>query len=105
MKAVPEALAVMRSFYASITGTSVLQQKEVPPRPSHYDGWIQVFGIAATFCEAAALEEERRLYGQASVAGTRWSSYAEAYLWAENHYAVSGVSTSSCAGGVSSRAT
>ena len=48
-----------------------------------------------TFCEAAALEEERRLYGQASVAGTRWSSYAEAYLWAENHYAVSGVSTSS----------
>ena len=41
-----KALGVMSSFYASITGTCVIQQKEVPPRPPMYDGAIQLFGLA-----------------------------------------------------------
>ena len=43
------ALAVMSSFYASITGTTVLQQKAIPPRPPSYDGAIQLFGLVLNF--------------------------------------------------------
>ena len=42
-------------------------------------------------CKAAASAHGpgRALYGMSSVSGTPWSSYYEAYLWAEDHYRVS----------------
>ena len=33
--------------YASITGTSVVQLKDVPPRPKEYDGMINLYGVLA----------------------------------------------------------
>ena len=32
-------------FFASITGTTVLQIKDVPPRPAQYDGLVMLFGV------------------------------------------------------------
>ena len=37
-------LSVMGCFYASLTGTTVLQLKDVPARPEEYDGRIALFG-------------------------------------------------------------
>jgi hypothetical protein len=38
------SVKVMGLFYASITGTTVLQLKVIPPRPQEYDGYIVLFG-------------------------------------------------------------
>ena len=54
-----KALAVMSSFYASVAGTAVLQQKQVPPRPEMYDGGVQLFGVSeALRTEEAPLRAE-----------------------------------------------
>ena len=39
------ALSVMALFYASLTGTSVLQLKDVPPRPAAFDGRIVLYTV------------------------------------------------------------
>ena len=41
------ALEVMADLYASAIGTTVLQFKEVPPRPKKYDGALALFDLAA----------------------------------------------------------
>ena len=38
------ALSVMADVYASAVGTTVLQIKEIPPRPKEYDGALCLFG-------------------------------------------------------------
>ena len=38
------ALAVMGDLYASAVGTTVLQLKEIPPRPADFDGILCLFG-------------------------------------------------------------
>ena len=37
----------MGFFYASITGTAVIQVKDMPPRPRCYDGKIVIFNLEA----------------------------------------------------------
>ena len=39
------AIGCMSSCYASITGTAVLQLKQVPERPKEYDGWVAVHEV------------------------------------------------------------
>ena len=39
-----ETIKMMGDLYASAIGTTVLQLKDIPPRPSEYDGRIAVFG-------------------------------------------------------------
>ena len=49
----------MGSMYASAIGTSVLQLKEIPPRPAEFDGAICLFGLKVGVEESgirAALE-------------------------------------------------
>lgn len=61
-----KALAVMSSFYASIRGTTVIMQKEVPPRPDHYAGAIQLFGVATSLHENGGekLREDMSKFGE-----------------------------------------
>ena len=40
-------LEVMGNFYASVTRTSVVQVKHVPPRPAQYDGRVLAFNLPA----------------------------------------------------------
>ena len=40
------AIEVMGDLYASAIGTTVLQLKEIPPRPSSFDGALCMFGLA-----------------------------------------------------------
>ena len=42
-KSFKRAIDVMGSCYASVTGTCVLQAKDIPPRPSQYDGLLCLF--------------------------------------------------------------
>jgi hypothetical protein len=37
----------MGDLYASLIGTTVLQIREIPPRPPEYDGILCLFGLAA----------------------------------------------------------
>jgi hypothetical protein len=39
---------VMGDLYASAIGTTVLQIKEIPPRPAEYDGALALFGLKVT---------------------------------------------------------
>ena len=39
------ALQVMADVYASAVGTTVLQVKEIPPRPKEFDGALCLFGL------------------------------------------------------------
>ena len=55
-----KGLAQMGSLYASVTGTTVLMQREVPPRPSAYDGKIRLFDVAKDLCNEAAMEAALR---------------------------------------------
>jgi len=38
-----DGLKVMTNFYASLTGTAIVQLKDIPTRPSYYDGRVTVF--------------------------------------------------------------
>ena len=54
------AIEVMGDLYASAIGTTVLQIKEIPPRPAEFDGALCLFNLAEGVDEArirAALEE------------------------------------------------
>jgi len=58
-----KALMVMSSFYASITGTTVIQQKAIPHRPSLYDGTLQLFGLREELRTPEALSQDLSVYG------------------------------------------
>lgn len=57
------ALSVMGLFYASIRGTAVLQFKDVPPRPSQFDGQIMLFGVSSAASTKEALTSELSCFG------------------------------------------
>ena len=50
----------MADVYASVVGTTVLQLKEIPLRPTEFDGVICLFGL----CEGADEAQVRRVLGQ-----------------------------------------
>jgi hypothetical protein len=50
------AIMVMADVYASDVGTTVLQSREIPPRPEAFDGALCLFGLKATKGEAAVRE-------------------------------------------------
>ena len=47
---------------ASAVGTTVLQLKEIPPRPAEYDGVLCLFGVADT-TDQPSLEEAVGVFG------------------------------------------
>jgi Ran GTPase-activating protein (RanGAP) involved in mRNA processing and transport len=47
------AIKVMADVYASAVGTTVLQSREIPPRPEVFDGALCLFGLKPTTDEAA----------------------------------------------------
>ena len=53
-----EALEVMSHLYASLRGTTVLQQKFLPQRPAFYDGAIRLFDLPPELCR----DDELRTY-------------------------------------------
>ena len=63
------ALAVMTYLYSSITGTAVLQQKEVPPRPAEFDGWVMLFNVPKVLW-ATATRASRPLWHGAQLRAT-----------------------------------
>lgn len=46
-------LQIMGDLFASAAGTTVLQIKEIPPRPASYDGIVRLFGCQEGIDEAA----------------------------------------------------
>ena len=52
-EAFERALSVMADVYASAVGTTVLQIKEIPPRPNEFDGALCLFDPKAGVDEAA----------------------------------------------------
>lgn len=52
-EAFKRALGVMGDVYASAVGTTVLQIKEIPPRPPEFDGALCLFGLKPGVDEAA----------------------------------------------------
>jgi hypothetical protein len=50
------AIMVMADVYASAVGTTVLQSREIPPRPKAFDGALCLFGLKLTTDEAALRE-------------------------------------------------
>jgi hypothetical protein len=50
------AIKVMADVYASAVGTTVLQSREIPPRPKSFDGALCLFGLKPTMGEAAVRE-------------------------------------------------
>jgi Ran GTPase-activating protein (RanGAP) involved in mRNA processing and transport len=50
------AIKVMADVYASAVGTTVLQSREIPPRPKAFDGALCLFGLKHTTGEAAVRE-------------------------------------------------
>ena len=52
-EAFDRALKVMADVYASAVGTTVLQLKEIPPRPTEFDGAICLFDLKPGVDEAA----------------------------------------------------
>ena len=76
----------MGLFYASITGTAVLQLKDIPERPAEYDGRVVVFDLCPADADEAAVRNDVGRFGDvveaAVVAGSparvRFSSHEEA---------------------------
>eukprot|EP00900_Chrysochromulina_parva_P019272 jgi/Chrpa1/27346/Chrysochromulina_OHIO_Genome00027313-RA len=50
------AIKVMADVYASAVGTTVLQSREIPPRPEAFDGALCLFGLKPTMGAAAVRE-------------------------------------------------
>ena len=57
------ALEVMGDLYASAVGTTVLQHKEIPPRPARYDGVLRLGGLPHQV-NAAAISAAFGTYGE-----------------------------------------
>ena len=56
-------LKVMGFFYASITGTAVIQVKDMPPRPRCYDGKIIIFELQAHQLSDELLSQDLSRFG------------------------------------------
>ena len=56
-------MEVMSSLYASVVGTAVLQQKEVPPRPAHYNGVVRLFDLPPHLHSEATLRAHLAEFG------------------------------------------
>jgi hypothetical protein len=52
----------MGDLYASAIGTTVLQIKEIPPRPAEYDGALALFGLKVT--DESAIMQAFGAYGE-----------------------------------------
>jgi Ran GTPase-activating protein (RanGAP) involved in mRNA processing and transport len=63
LRAVRASSPQMGSLYASAIGTTVLQLKELPPRPREYDGKLCLFDVAPSVDEAE-LRGMLSLYGE-----------------------------------------
>ena len=61
------ALSGINEVYASAIGTAVLQLREIPQRPTEYDGWVCLFGVAAGSNETAVRAAFERFGGVKSV--------------------------------------
>ena len=46
----------MGDLYASAVGTTVLQLKEIPPLPSHFNGKLCLYGLVEGINEAAIMD-------------------------------------------------
>ena len=57
------AIEVMGDLYASAVGTTVLQHKEIPPRPMEYDGLVRLGGLTRRGCDEAAICSALRAFG------------------------------------------
>jgi len=57
-------LKVMGSLYASVTGTAVLQVKDMPPRPPQYDGKLVLFGPKGPWLEETSLRADLGRFGE-----------------------------------------
>ena len=58
------AIGVMGDLYASAVGTTVLQNKEIPPRPSRYDGLVRLGGLPRLRCNEAAIRTALEASGE-----------------------------------------
>ncbi len=76
------ALAAMGHVYASLTGTAVLQLKDIPPRPERYDGLLTIFGT-----EEQPLPSREALMMQLGVFGSLNLSYSHSGTRADACYA------------------
>jgi hypothetical protein len=56
------ASQVMADVYASAVGTTVLQVKEIPPRPARFDGAICLFGLQTGVSKAAVRAAIREVF-------------------------------------------
>ena len=54
-QAFERSLPAMNALYSSAVGTTVLQLKEIPPRPDEYDGALCLFGLKEGVDDAAVL--------------------------------------------------
>ena len=69
------ALEAMGDVYASAIGTTVLQLKEIPTRPSQFDGALCLFGVRAGIDEAAVRAALRRFGEIASFVHRHCTTY------------------------------
>ena len=56
-------LKVMGFFYASVTGTAVIQVKDMPPRPRCYDGKVVIFNLQAHQLSEFLLSQDLSRFG------------------------------------------
>ena len=66
------ALDVMADLYASAVGTTVLQFKEIPPRPKEFEGGLALFGLADEANETTIRSELSRFGAITSVTVGGW---------------------------------
>ena len=52
-----DALAVMVPLYASVAGTTVIQVKNVPPRPAQYDGLVEIHELPDSVTVASLTDD------------------------------------------------
>ena len=79
------ALPVMNKLYASICGTTVIQLKDIPPRPAEYDGRVLIFDLHPSSTDEEAVRTDLGRFGtvvelavEGSVATARFASHEEA---------------------------
>jgi len=79
------AMPVMNKLYASICGTTVIQFKDIPPRPAEYDGRVIIFDLHPSSTDEEAVRADLSRFGtvvevavEGSVATARFASHEEA---------------------------
>lgn len=66
------ALGVMGDLYASAIGTTVLQLKEISPRPARFDGAIVLFDLSKGVDEATIRTALERVAGDVKSCSLGW---------------------------------